>query len=179
DAAPSARDRSSFLVLDDAVRRDLWPALERAYDLAEPILVARQSMLEMLDRPTPADWIGIRDDERRHLDRLVRPGFLGRIPPARLADVPRYIETGRRRLDRLRGSGLARDGARREELEGWIRLWKGRRRQLDQAGRIDPRLEDFGWLVEDYRVSLFAQELRSANRVSPSVLKAAWALMTS
>ena len=179
DAAASARDRSSFLVLDDAVRRDLWPALERACDLAEPILVARQSMLEMLDRPTPADWIGIRDDERRHLDRLVRPGFLGRIPPARLADVPRYIETGRRRLDRLRGSGLARDGARREELEGWIRLWKGRRRQLDQAGRIDPRLEDFGWLVEDYRVSLFAQELRSANRVSPSVLKAAWALMTS
>ncbi|MFB0985197.1 MAG: DUF3418 domain-containing protein, partial [Phycisphaerales bacterium] len=60
-----------------------------------------------------------------------------------------------------------------------IRLWKGRRRQLEQIGRIDPRLEDFGWLVEDYRVSLFAQELRSANRVSPSILKAAWAAMTS
>ncbi len=178
-AAASARDRSSFLVLDDAVRRDLWPALERACDLAEPILMARQSMLELLDRPTPEDWKAIRDDERRHLDRLVRPGFLGRIPPARLADVPRYLEAGRRRLDRLRGSGLARDGERRSELEGWIRLWKGRRRQLEQVGRIDPRLEEFGWLVEDYRVSLFAQELRSATRISPSVLKAAWASMTS
>jgi ATP-dependent helicase HrpA len=178
DAAASARDRPAFLVLDDAVRRHLWPALERACDLAEPILIARQSMLEMLDRPTPADWISIRDDERQHLDRLVHPGFLGRIPPARLVDIPRYLETGRRRLDRLRGSGLARDRQRREELEGWIRLWKGRRRQLDEVGRIDPRLEEFGWLVEDYRVSLFAQELRSATRVSPSILKAAWASMT-
>lgn len=179
DAAKLVRDRSAFLVLDDAVRRDLWPGLQRACDLAEPILVARHAMLEMLDRPTPVDWRSIRDDERRHLDRLVHPGFLGRIPLARLADIPRYIETGRRRLDRLRGSGLLRDRQRREELEGWIRLWKGRRRQLEQIGRIDPRLEDFGWLVEDYRVSLFAQELRSANRVSPSILKAAWAAMTS
>ena len=179
DAAKLVRDRSAFLVLDDAVRRDLWPGLQRACDLAEPILVARHAMLEMLDRPTPVDWRSIRDDERRHLDRLVHPGFLGRIPLARLADIPRYIETGRRRLDRLRGSGLLRDRQRREELEGWIRLWKGRRRQLEQLGRIDPRLEDFGWLVEDYRVSLFAQELRSANRVSPSILKAAWAAMMS
>ena len=173
-AAGRTRDRIEFLELDDAVRRDLWPSLERACDLAEPILLGRQSTLESLDRPTPAAWRAVAEDERSHLDALVEIGFLGRVPPARLAEIPRYLEAGRRRLDRLRGDGLERDRGRREELEGWIRLWEGRRRQLDGLGRIDPRVDDFGWLLEEYRVSLFAQELRGSVKASPAVLKAAW-----
>ena len=173
-AAARTRDRLAFLDLDEAVRRDLWPSLERACDLAEPILLARQATLESLDRPTPAAWRGVADDERAHLDRLVGTGFLGRVPPARLAEIPRYLEAGRRRLDRLRGDGLERDRGRREELEGWIRLWEGRRRQLDGLGRMDPKVDDFGWLLEDYRVSLFAQELRGNAKASPAILKAAW-----
>ena len=173
-AAARTRDRFAFLELDETVRRDLWPSLERACDLAEPILLARQSTLESLDRPTPAAWRGVAEDERAHLDRLVGAGFLGRVPPARLAEIPRYLEAGRRRLDRLRGDGIERDRGRREELEGWIRLWEGRRRQLDGLGRVDPKVDEFGWLLEDYRVSLFAQELRGNAKASPAILKAAW-----
>ena len=49
-AAARTRDRRAFLDLDEAVRRDLWPSLERACDLAEPIRLARQATLESLDR---------------------------------------------------------------------------------------------------------------------------------
>ncbi len=39
---------------------------------------------------------------------------------------------------------------------------------------MDPKVDDFGWLLEDYRVSLFAQELRGNAKASPAILKAAW-----
>jgi ATP-dependent helicase HrpA len=168
------RDREAFVELDDMVRRDLWPSLERAVDLVEPILTARNDLLLMLDEPAPATWSMARDDEREHISALVTPGFAAEVPPARLAEFPRYIEAARRRLDRLRGSGTERDRVRREEFEGWRRLHADRVGRLAALGRLDPRLEAFGWQLEEYRVHLFAQELGTATKVSPSVLKTAW-----
>ncbi|MAC20892.1 MAG: ATP-dependent RNA helicase HrpA [Phycisphaerae bacterium] len=170
----AVRDREVFLEFDDRVRRDLWPALERACDLVEPILESRQTLLEEIDQPGPATWETVRRDERRHVEHLVPPGFASRIPPDRLAQLPRYLEASRRRLDRLRGSGLQRDEARREEFEGWRRLLASQRRRLAEVGRIDPRVDRFGWLLEEYRVHLFAQELGNPIRISPAALKAAW-----
>ncbi len=168
------RNREDFLELDEMVRHDLWPSLERAVDLVEPILTARNELLLMLDEPAPATWSMAREDERTHISSLVAPGFAAEVPPARLAEFPRYIEAARRRLDRLRGSGLDRDRTRREEFEGWRRLHADRVAKLAAMGRLDPRLEVFGWMLEEYRVHLFAQELGTASRVSPSALKAAW-----
>ncbi|MBC01679.1 MAG: ATP-dependent RNA helicase HrpA [Phycisphaerae bacterium] len=168
------RDEEAFVDLDDVVRRDLWPSLERACDLVEPILQTRQSLLMDLESPGPASWADVRRDEQRHLERLVPPGFAGSTPPERLEHLPRYLEGARRRLDRLRGAGLERDRDRREEFEGWRRLHEARCRDLDRLGRIDPGIEAFGWLLEEYRIQLFAQELGTAVKVSPAILKDRW-----
>ena len=172
------RDAEAFARLDDVVRRELWPSLERACDLVEPILVARQSLLLDLDEPAPAAWEAVRSDERRHLDRLVAPGFAGSTSPDRLEHLPRYLEGARRRLDRLRGAGLERDQGRREEFEGWWRLFEARASGLRRLGRRDPGTEAFGWLLEEYRVQLFAQELGTPVKVSPAILKERWRLLT-
>ncbi len=174
DRLARTRDRAAFLDLDEMVRRDLWPSLERAVDLVEPVLVARQDLLHRLDEPAPAAWAAVRDDERSHVDTLVAPGFAAAVSPGRLAEFPRYLEAARRRLDRLRGSGLDRDRSRREEFEGWRRLHADRVNHLASIGRLDPATEGFGWLLEEYRVHLFAQELGTATKVSPAVLKKAW-----
>ncbi len=168
------RDRDAFLALDEMVRRDLWPSLERAVDLVEPVLEARNQLLLLLDEPRPAAWEGVCADERAHIDTLIAPGFAAEVSPSRLAEFPRYLEAARRRLDRLRGSGLERDRERREEFEGWRRLHADRVAALASIGRLDPRLGAFGWLLEEYRVHLFAQELGTATKVSPAVLKAEW-----
>ena len=178
DALARTRDHPSFLDLDEAVRRDLWPSLERAVDLVGPVLAARQALLMALDEPGPAAWAAVRDDERRHVARLIRPGFAAETPPARLAEFPRYLEAARRRLDRLRGTGLERDLGRREEFEGWRRLHAERLARLAEVGRLDPRVDAFGWLLEEYRVHLFAQELGTRAKVSPAVLKSAWREIT-
>ena len=47
-------------------------------------------------------------------------------------------------------------------------------KDLQRIGRIDPSTEDFRWMLEEYRVSLFAQELGTAQRISPRRLTAAW-----
>ena len=170
----AVRDREAFLEFDDRVRRDLWPALERACDLVEPILRSRQTLLEEIDQPGPAIWEPVRRDERRHVEHLVPAGFAGMISPTRLSQLPRYLEASRRRLDRLRGSGFQRDQVRREEFEGWRRLFAAQRSRLTEIGRIDPRVDAFGWLLEEYRVHLFAQELGTPVRISPAALKSAW-----
>ncbi len=174
DRLGRTRERDSFLELDEMVRRDLWPSLERAVDLVEPVLSARNSLLLQLDEPGPAAWSVVREDERRHIEALIAPGFAAEVSPPRLAEFPRYIEAARRRLDRLRGSGLDRDRSRREEFEGWRRLHADRVSKLASIGRLDPGTEAFGWLLEEYRVHLFAQELGTSTRVSPAVLRTAW-----
>jgi len=177
EALARTRDREAFLELDEMVRRDLWPSLERAVDLVEPVLTARNTLLGLLDEPGPAAWAAVRDDERAHVEALIAPGFAVEVPPSRLAEFPRYLEAARRRLDRLRGSGLERDRNRREEFEGWRRLHADRVAKLHAIGRLDPRLTAFGWLLEEYRVHLFAQELGTATRVSPAVLKSTWQML--
>ena len=173
------RDATAFARLDDVVRRDLWNSLERACDLVEPILKGRLDMLADLDASAPDAWAPILADEQAHLNRLVHPGFVGITPPERLEHLPRYIEAARRRLDRLRGGGVRRDHARREEFEGWWRLFDAHRRGLERLGRVDPGAEAFGWILEEYRVQLFAQELGTATKVSPAILKARWNDLTA
>ena len=48
-----------------------------------------------------------------------------------------------------------------------------------RLGRVDPGAEAFGWLLEEYRVQLFAQELGTATKVSPAILKAGWNDLTA
>ena len=168
------REASGFHGLDDTVRRTLWPSLERACDLVTPVLLRRQQLLHDLDQPGPDAWESVRSDERLHLEDLVPPGFASSIEAGRLEQLPRYLETISRRLDRLRGPGLERDRVRREEFEGWKRLLVERQQRLDRLGRIDPATLDFRWSLEEYRVQLFAQELGTGQKVSPAILKQAW-----
>ena len=139
-----------------------------------PVLLRRQQLLHDLDQPGPDAGESVRSDERSHLEDLVPPGFASSIEPGRLEQLPRYLETMTRRLDRLRGPGLERDRVRREEFEGWKRLLVERQQRLDRLGRIDPATLAFRWSLEEYRVQLFAQELGTGEKVSPAILKQAW-----
>ena len=65
--------------------------------------------------------------------------------------------------------GEVRERARR------VRAWAERKRDHDVRGLEDGALEEFRWMVEEYRVSVFAQELGVAVRVSPQRLSKQWA----
>jgi ATP-dependent helicase HrpA len=108
--------------------------------------------------------------------RLLQAGFLARTPWARLQHFPRYLKAAALRLDKLR-TEPARDAQRMAELlpleQAWKRELAQRARQGGPAG-MAAELEQFGWLLEELRVSLFAQELKTPVPVSPKRLAKLW-----
>jgi ATP-dependent helicase HrpA len=112
-------------------------------------------------------------DIRHQISNLVYPGFFRLTPWARLQHLPRYLAAAARRLDKLPG-GMDRDRRHSATLGG---LWKDYEQRLDRhrkAGIVDPGLEEFRWQLEELRVSLFAQELKTPFPVSVKRVKKIW-----
>jgi ATP-dependent helicase HrpA len=112
------------------------------------------------------------DDIAAQLQRLVPKRFLADTPWPQLQQLPRYLKAIVLRLDKLRADP-ARDAARLAELRPLEQRWL--RRVAELKGRPDARLDEFRWLLEELRVSLFAQELRTPQPVSVKRLERAWA----
>ena len=102
--------------------------------------------------------------------------FLAATPWARLQHLPRYLKAIVLRLDKLRADP-GRDAARTAELKPQEqRFW---RLVAERKGAIDERMEDFRWLLEELRVSFFAQELRTPQPVSLKRLDKLWGQINS
>ena len=111
-------------------------------------------------------------DIRAQLAWLMPAGFLLTTPWERLKEFPRYLQAIEQRLEKLPRESAARCAARRRD--------RAARSSLSRAGqgraRPQPPGEDeFRWLLEEFRVSLFAQQLRTRTRVSARRLEEAWA----
>ena len=105
--------------------------------------------------------------------RLVYPGFLAQTPWEKLEDLPRYLKGYGLRLAKFR-TNPERDGKHAATLAGLWSQYEEREKRDRDAGRRDPRLEEFRWLIEELRVSLFAQELRTPFPVSAKRLQRYW-----
>ena len=114
-------------------------------------------------------------DIEQQLDALLPRRFVSRTPAAQLAHLPRYLKAIAMRLDKLRADS-ARDAQKLAELAP---LQASYRRLLAQRkGEPDPRLDEFRWLLEELRVSLFAQELRTPMPVSVKRLQKAFSTLS-
>jgi ATP-dependent helicase HrpA len=112
-------------------------------------------------------------DVRAQLGRLVHKGFLSATPWERLHDLPRYMKAMQARLDKY-AVNPERD---ERHAVGIAELWsryEERAAKLRRAHESDPRLEDFRWRIEELRVSLFAQELKTPYPVSFKRLDKLW-----
>jgi ATP-dependent helicase HrpA len=115
-------------------------------------------------------------DALQQLQRLVPKRFLAATPWTRLQHLPRYLKAIVLRLDKVRADP-ARDTGRLAELRPQEqRYW---RLVAERKGATDERMEDFRWLLEELRVSFFAQELRTPQPVSVKRLDKAWAQINS
>jgi len=114
----------------------------------------------------------VTDDVQAQLLRLCGERFLATTPWAALQHLPRYLKAVVLRLDKLRADP-ARDAARMAELRPLEQ--RGLRRRAELKGAADARLDEYRWLLEELRVSLFAQELRTPQPVSAKRLDKVWA----
>ena len=110
-------------------------------------------------------------DIAQQLQRLVPKRFLLVTPYAQLAHFPRYLKAVQLRIDKAR-TDPARDAAKLAELRPQDqRFW---RLLAERKGVQDARLQELRWLLEELRVSFFAQELRTPQPVSVKRLDKAW-----
>ncbi len=110
-------------------------------------------------------------DAQQQLQRLIGKQFVLATPWDRLQHLARYCKAVSLRLDKYRADP-ARDAARLAELRPLEqRYW---RLAAERKGAVDERMAEFRWLLEELRVSFFAQELRTPQPVSVKRLEKAW-----
>ncbi|QID18956.1 ATP-dependent RNA helicase HrpA [Nitrogeniibacter mangrovi] len=112
-------------------------------------------------------------DLRAQLDALIVPRFLTVVPYERLSHYPRYLKAAGLRLDKLRNNP-DRDAQLMADWQALHRAFEREWIDAKRQGVDDPFLEDFRWLLEELRVGLFAQELRTPMPVSVKRLKKIW-----
>jgi len=182
-AAASAR---AFLADDDLPRserqfteqvkraRTRLPAvMEGAFRLLGEIAERHQALAQRL-AAAPKGSARLGAEVRAIRDALVHPGFFAATPWSQLAEIPRYLTALDRRVAK-HAERPERDMRHAEQVAQWWRRYEERRDADRAAGRQDRGVEDFRWLLEELRVSLFAQELRTPFPVSFKRVERAWA----
>ncbi len=120
---------------------------------------------------TARAWPAVADDIQQQIAALLPKRFIASTRWEQLRHLARYLKAIAVRLDKLR-EDPTRDARAMSELSPLLQNF---RRALSQRkGMIDPRLEEFRWLLEELRVSLFAQTLRTPMPVSVKRLQKAW-----
>ena len=174
----AVRDRSSFDDLSQRVR-DLHE--DQVYSIIEVVVRAMESWAQFQDTIATADahaYSALREDVERVAHSLVFDGFIAATPIDRLRNLPRYIQAQSLRVRKaLRSpSDLARDERSAqalaqvdEELHELRDLMDTRPFDACHASAFEELL----WMREELRVSLFAQELGTARKISPQRMLAA------
>jgi ATP-dependent helicase HrpA len=117
-------------------------------------------------------------DVKAQLVRLIRKGFVSATPWEQLSHLPRYLKAMQLRLDKY-GNGPERDAKHTESIAALTKRYDERVEKLRKAAIEDPRMGEYRWALEELRVSLFAQELKTPYPVSYKRLEKMWNAMVS
>jgi ATP-dependent helicase HrpA len=179
---PLPRRQSDFEAASKTVRPRLPEAVARMAQIALDCIAAALKIEQTLAK-SPAAWKAAVLDMRGQLSELVFPGFIAKHPTNRLAHLPRYLKAMEMRLNKL-SAQTARDLGSMNEMAKLLTAFRQRRERLAAQGRMntapgggnsEPEMEDFRWRLEELRVSLFAQELKTPEPVSVKRLEKRWA----
>ncbi len=111
------------------------------------------------------------NDLRGQLARLVHDGFIGEAGTTALREYPRYLAAMTARIDRL--GELSRDRELMDRVEELQQAWQHRVDALPEGRPMGADLRRVRWMLEEYRVSLWAQQLGTAQPVSDARIRKA------
>ena len=163
DAAP--RDRAGFDALRATVSTGLLDGLFGAAGLTVRVLTAAKEADKAISRASSIAFMGQLADARSQLDALVHPGFVRTTGIAQLARVPLYLAGIRHRAEKL-ADNPGRDRAWQTQVEEATALYRAAGGELPLSPTSVARLVPVRWMLEELRLSLFAQHLGAAGPVS-------------
>jgi ATP-dependent helicase HrpA len=173
-AEPLPRTAEAFALRRDEGRSRIALIAQELARLVGVILAEHQALQKKL-QAAKAFPEAVRDVGAQ-LARLMPRDFVLSTPWERLQHFPRYLKAAALRLDKLRAEP-ARDARAMAELAPLETQWLREEARQRKSGATDPQLEQFGWLLQELRVQLFAQELRTPVPVSAKRLQKMWQSM--
>ncbi|MCL7944499.1 ATP-dependent RNA helicase HrpA [Marinobacter sp. ATCH36] len=167
------RDSAAFEQAFEAGRAEFIPALEEADARLHQAMTGYHGVMKQLKGKISLALANSMADLKFQLQNLVYPGFLVSTPPEWLAHFGRYFEAASVRYEKM-----PRElGREREFLHTMEPLWSryaNKRDEQQRQGVRDPELVLYRWMLEEFRVSFFAQQLGTAMPVSVKRLDRQW-----
>ena len=162
--SPLPRTRHEFYAMLDRGRADFGTVVDRICAYAIEILREARAARDKLARLTHASFKPIVEDASAQLQTLLPRNFPADVPPLLWPHAVRYLKALNRRLDRAQGN-VQRDAQLMAKLTPFLTALK----QLSSGvrkGEARSEFERLQWMIEEFRVSLFAQDLKTAVTVS-------------
>ncbi|MDO5495711.1 MAG: DUF3418 domain-containing protein, partial [bacterium] len=164
----SVRKREDFEALVAFLRERLEDEVYRVVGVLVEVLGAWRETDRVIRESSSLALLDTVSEVREQVSKLVYAGFVGRTPPERLKDLARYLKAARMRVERAAVNPRA-DAASAWKVSDLTELWE---QAVEAQSRMAPDpardrvLADVRWLLEELRVSLFAQQLGTAGKVS-------------
>ena len=161
---PLPRDAAAFTALLDARRAELDGAGTRFAHTLNEIISEWRAARTALGKLSPQVFAESLEDMQAQLAALLPADFLDSTPQPWLGQLPRYLKAICRRAERLQGN-LERDSRLAAQVRPFLQaLSHLARRGVGSAAR--PALRQLRWMIEEFRLSLYAQELKTLEPVS-------------
>lgn len=151
-------------------RKQLFAQAQETARLLAPTLSAYHEIRKQLKGKVQPTWLEALNDINDQLNHLVYVGFLADATPETLRHYPRYLKGIQRRLEKL-AENPSKDRALRVQVQPLWDRWKNKGKS---ATGDKEKLRDYRWLLEEFRISLFAQELGTARPASAKRLEELW-----
>jgi ATP-dependent helicase HrpA len=172
EAGGPAWDEAGFTRLRGHVAGELAERTAAIVDQVAAILDAARAVQRRLDELTAAPLQPARLDVARQIGRLVYAGFAAATGAQRLADVERYLRGAERRVERL-PSAVAGDLDRMNAIHELERAHERRLAAWPDGRPLPDALREVPWMLEELRVSHFAQGLGTRGQVSAKRIRRA------
>lgn len=172
DARPAVRDQASYDALLAEVRRDHDAALQAGIHDVIRVLDAWRAADKALSGRAELATLPALTDMRAQVGRLIAPGFVGDAGAAQLREFPRYLAAVRYRRERLDGQ-VARDRQLMDQIADLQDSWLHQVAALPEGRPPSASQRAVRWMLEEYRVSLWAQHLGTRHAVSDQRIRKA------
>jgi ATP-dependent helicase HrpA len=169
---PLPRSQRAFAEQLKRARTRLPAVAEGAFRTLATIATEFQKLSQQI-AALPRSFSGLAKNIASQRDALVHAGFFSATPWTQLAHLPRYLRALQRRIAKY-PDDPGRDAKHAESLSALWERYEARAEANRAAQRVEPALEAYRWLIEELKVSLFAQELKTALPVSYKRLEKAW-----
>ncbi len=169
-ASEIPRDRETFTRLSDQVRAELMERALSIVSFVTDLHAVLHRINKRLSGRVDLQTVPVLNDIRAQLDRLVYSAYLAETDPEWLQQLPRYLQAIEVRLEKFQRN-LRQQVVWSEELVQWQQRYESALSKAEARGAISEALREFKWWLEEYRVSLFAQELGTQFKISDKRLK--------